>query len=491
MPTRMKTNYSRLNSNRKVGAAATWLIGIASLAGLSAPLTYGADEPKKEGGKKAEESPNEELRNWVDVTVGGNLVHGDKAAFQQRTGQGRDVWGGVADFHYEQDVGKKGLFEADGRGIFDAHDYSITLGYKDPDKFYVRGGYEQFRTYYDLSGGYFPGNGQFIDLYSYAGEIDREKVFFEAGLTLENKPQVRLRYDYDTREGVKNSTSWGDSGLIGIPNQVRKIVPSLNDIDESHHSIALDISHVIGKTQAGIGGRYDFYTFDNARLERRNAFEPAPDRSITHREGIDTDLFNAHAWTDTDFTDKVKLTTGYSYTKLETDLSGDRAIGATFYADPSQAALVAFPNKQNNDEGFYGLAGGSGINQHVGTISLMYRPTSTLTIVPSLRIESQDQNGDASFTSLVVSSGVVNSEFEQNSRHRDFLDIAESIDIRYSGVTNWVFYTRAELLEGSGTLRETDRVLVDAATGEPISRLTDSDRFTQKYSIGANWYPNR
>ena len=54
--------------------------------------------------------------------------------------------------------------------------------------------------------------------------LDREKVFFEAGLTLENKPQVRLRYDYDTREGVKNSTSWGDSALIGIAGQVRKIV---------------------------------------------------------------------------------------------------------------------------------------------------------------------------------------------------------------------------------------------------------------------------
>jgi hypothetical protein len=494
----MKSKDFRRNSNRKVSATAKWLIGVASLAALASPLGYAADEPKKpdepkkEEEKKAEESSNEELRNWVDVTVGGNLVDGDKAAFQQRTGQPRDVWGGVADFHYEQDVGKKGLFEVDGRGIFDAHDYSITLGYKDPDKFYVRGGYEQFRTYYDLSGGYFPGNGQFIDLYSGVGEIDREKVFFEAGLTLENKPQVRVRYDYDTREGVKNSTSWGDSALIGIAGQVRKIVPSLNDIDESHHSIALDISHVIGKTQAGIGGRYDFYTYDNARLERRNALEPGTiDRSITHREGVDTDLFNAHAWTDTDFTDKVKLTTGYSYTKLESDLSGDRAIGATFYADPSQAALAAFPNKQNNDEGFYGLAGGSGINQHVGTISLMYRPTPTLTIVPSLRIESQDQNGDASFTSLVVSSGVVNSEFEQNSRHRDFLDIAESIDIRYSGVTNWVFYTRAELLEGSGTLRETDRILVDAATGEPLLRVTDSDRFTQKYSIGANWYPTR
>jgi hypothetical protein len=490
----MRTNISRRNLNRKAAITTTWLVGLASIA---LPAAYAADDAKKEDAKKddkkAEATSDEELRNWVDFTVGANLIHGDKAAFQQRTGQPRNAWGGVTDFHYEQDVGKKSLFEVDGRGIFDAHNYSIALGYKDPDRGYVRAGFQEFTTYYDESGGYFPGNGQFIDLYKQTGEIDRKKVFFEAGLTLENKPQLRIRYDYDQRDGTKNSTIWGDTGLIGIPGQVRKIVPTLNRIDEDHHSIALDISHTIGNTQAGIGGRYDFYTYDNARLERRNPFE-ASDRFITQREGVDTDLFNAHAWTETDFNDKVKLTTGYSYTKLDTDLSGSRAIGASFDADPSLPALQAFANRQARDEAFHGLNGGSGIDQHVGTISVMYRPTPTLTFVPSLRVEGQDQNGDAAFTELAVASNAardVNSELEHNTMHRDFLDITESLDIRYTGITNWVMYVRGELLEGSGTLRETDRILADAGIGDPISRVTDSRRLTQKYTIGANWYPTK
>src|SRR3982751_6239205 len=135
--------------SRRTNTTAAWIVGLSCLA---LPSLNAQDA--KETPKKSEPTADAgELRNWIDVSVGGNLVHGDKPAFQQRTGQPRDAWGGVTDFHYEMDTGKKGLFEVDGRGIFDAHNYSITLSLKDPDKGYVRAGFEEFSSYYDLSGG--------------------------------------------------------------------------------------------------------------------------------------------------------------------------------------------------------------------------------------------------------------------------------------------------------------------------------------------------
>lgn len=485
----MKRKFSRRNLNRKATSAATLLMGVAA---LGIPGAHGADQPKAEEAKK-EEAPvdDSELRNWVEVGVGGNFVHGDKAAFQKRTQQPRDVWGGVTDFHYEMDVGKKSLFEVDGRGIFDAHNYSITLSYKDPDRGYARAGFEQFRNYYDLSGGYFPGNGAFIDLYSGVGEIDRRKVFFEAGLALENIPQIRIRYEYDDRVGTKNSTLWGDTTGIGIAGQSRKIVPGLNSIDEDRHTISLDISHTIGKTQAGIGGSYSVSTYDNARYLHRNPGELATDRIITHREGVENDMFNARAWSDTDLNDKVKFTTAYSYTQMDADVSGSRAVGATFDADPSPAVLGAFARRQTRDHGFDSLTGATEVNQHVGAISLMYRPTPDITIVPSVRIESQDQSGDVSFRDIEVSGGGgINIEDVVANRTRELLDISESIEARYTGVTNWVFYARAELLQGEGNLREAEIALSAPAT-PAIQRESDSTRFTQKYTIGANWYPSK
>ena len=473
----MKNKTARRNLNKKATKAAVWLVGLASI-GL--PNSFAADQPKQE------EAPvdDAELRNWVELGVGGNFVHGDKPAFQQRTGQPREIWGGVTDFHYEMDVGKKGLFEIDGRGIFDAHDYSITLSYKDPDLGYARAGFEEFRSYYDLSGGYYPGDDDAFTLYPKVGEIDRRRIFFEAGLTLENKPQLRIRYEYDDREGMKNSTIWGDTSIGG---QNRKIIPGLNSVDEDRHTISLDLSHTIGSTRAGIGGTYSLSTYDNARYMRRNP-DAASDRVFTHREGVDLDMFNARAFTDTDLHEKVKLTTAYSYTKLDTDISGSRAIGAGFDADPSPAALGAFVRRQQRDHGYDGLTGGADLNQHVGAISLMYRPTPDLTFVPSIRIESHDQDGIAQFRDIeAAGGGAINIEDVESSRDRDTLDITESLDIRYTGVTNWVFYARAELLQGEGNLREVERAL--AAAADIISRDTDSTRFTQKYTAGANWYP--
>ncbi len=476
----MKTFFSRRTLNRTTGAVC--------LAGLfcQALPALGAEAPPKEEAS----ADDGDLRNWIDVTVGGNLLRGDRAAFQQRTGQPRDAWGGVTDFHYEQDIGKRSLFEVDGRGIFDAHNYSISLSLKDPNLGYIKAGFEEFTSYYDLTAGYSPRNGRIFDLYPGPGEVDRSKVFFEAALTLEGKPQVRVRYDYDARSGDKDSTIWGETTLTGItPSGARKIVPSINRLDEDRHTVALDLSHTIGETEVGVGGRYSFSTYDNRRYMRRNPTE-ASDRFLTHREGVETDMMHARAWTETDLRDNIKFTTAYSFTRLDTDLSGDRAVGGAFDASPLPSALQAFARRQNRDHGFYALTGGSAVDQHVAAISLMYRPTDHVTIVPALRIEKQDQNGQTDFVDTEVNSARnVITEDIRNTRKRDFLDVTQALEARYTGFTNWVLYARGELLEGSGTVRETDKIL-DVATYD-IFRETDSTRFTQKYTAGATWYPHR
>src|SRR6476660_8144298 len=91
--------------------------------------------------KDEEKKDTKELRNWFDVSVGGVIVDGDKAAFQRRYGLPGTAFGGVEDFHYEEDIGKKGIFKVDGRGIFDNHDYSLKLDVEHPDIGYIRTGY--------------------------------------------------------------------------------------------------------------------------------------------------------------------------------------------------------------------------------------------------------------------------------------------------------------------------------------------------------------
>ena len=57
-------------------------------------------------------------------------------------------------------------------------------------------------------------------------------------------------------------------------------------------------------------------------------------------------------------------------------------------------------------------------------------------------------------------------------------------------MTNWVFYTRGEWLEGSGNLDQ--NVVQPRHRAQPsFNNSTDDRRFWQTYTVGANWYPLR
>src|SRR3954469_16527736 len=95
--TACKTKICRWNFNTKATGAAACMV---SLAFLISPASFAQDARKVSPKKEEPKTDDADLRNWIDVSVGGNFVHGDKPAFQQRTGQPRDAWGGVTDFHY-------------------------------------------------------------------------------------------------------------------------------------------------------------------------------------------------------------------------------------------------------------------------------------------------------------------------------------------------------------------------------------------------------
>ena len=428
--------------------------------------------------------PETDYRNWFDVSVGGNLIKGNKAQFSERHGLPTGAYGGVSDFHYEQDIGKKGLFEVDGRGIFDAHDYSLRLNVQNPDYGYLRGGYREFRTWYNGNGGYLPANDLMIHLYDEEFALDRGEFWFEGGLTLPEKPIFTFRYSHQFREGDKDSTSWGDTGQ-GPGGGVRNVAPTFLDIDERRDIFEFDAEHSLADTRFGVGLLYENSGQDNSRNIHRRPGE-AIDRFVTERESVDTDMFNVHAFQETWFTETLLFTTGYSFTTLDTDIGGSRIYGSDY--DPMYDPL--FARRQFHDEGFLDLSGGSQLDQHVANLNFMFTPWDNLTFVPSLRIENQSQHGVSNYEETDFGAApalTATSADIMNTRERGFTDVTEGFEARYTGVTNWVLYARGEWLEGQGDLKERE---AEAQTGL-VFRDTDSTRFTQKYAVGANWYPLR
>jgi hypothetical protein len=236
-----------------------------------------------------------------------------------------------------------------------------------------------------------------------------------------------------------------------------------------------------------LGLRYELFDNENSRNMRRRPNEPQ-DRRLTQRDGVEGDLFNAHGFTETRFNEKLMFTSGYSYTTMDTDLSGSRIYGAGY--DPIYDPL--FARRQQRDEGFINLTGGSQLQQHVVNLNLMWTPLENFTVVPAVRLERQDLEGESEFSETVVGGppalATVAEEIAAETE-RGIVDVSESLELRYTGFTNWVLYVRGNWTQGRGDLRETETVVVSNSVD--LLRDTDFDRSIQKYTVGANWYPLR
>lgn len=448
-----------------------------AVEGTNAPVAEAAEPLTPE---QFYEGGTNNYTNWLTLSSGGFMTTGNKAQAQRQQQSRSGVFGGIEDFHYQGDVSKGTTLAIDGHEILDPNDYKLSFDLKREKLGYLRFSASQYRTWSIGDGGYFkPSDLYLASPYSSLG-LDRSEYSLEGGLTLENKPKVTFKYTHSGREGQKDSTISGIShpstgsppiGSVGIS-------PSFYDINERSDSIALDVTHHIKSTDFGIGVRYEHGTLDDALKVYQYKGEPIQTQ-VTDRQGTTYDMFNVHAFTETWLKKNVLFSTGYSYTWMNTDFSGSRLSGNDF--DVGLAPLGA------NSAGYFGMTGGSDLNEYAMNVNLMYRPTPNWSIAPSLRAMKQDTDSD-SLGSQDASSSF--SSYNENSQ----LDVTERIDVRYTGVTNWVYYGRTEWTEGDGTLKDhqlTDGVTIGGTGISPFRQNTEDTRFFEKYTLGTRWYPLR
>lgn len=445
--------------------------------------TMGSDEDSGEEATEEEEEEEEEKEelefsawrggnmgnsSWVDVSVGGAMVDGNEASFQRRFQSRAGVFGGMNDFYWEQYVGDNGLINVGGRAVGGNEDYEFRIRYNDSEKGYLRVGFRQYRVFYDTIGGFHPPNQSSFPLDDESLYADHARFWAEAGLTLPDWPVFGVKYAYEIRDGKKDSTIWGPTAAAGG----RGVGAAFRGIDERRHTIEGDVKHTIGNTDAGIGLRYERWEADNTLNYRREAGTPAQ-LFLTQRDGTDTDLFNVRSFTETHLNEKVMFTTGYGFTTLDTDISGSRVFGAGY--DPIyDPTLARWP-------GYLNLIGGSRLNQHVMALNLAYRPVPSLSLTPSFRVESTGLEGGS------VHQETPGGTFRAASSDEDFLDLSQRVEVRYTGLRDWVFYGRGDWAQRDGDLQERQIALATGAVD--LRRDTDFTQFHQKYTGGANWYP--
>ncbi|HXP59958.1 MAG TPA: hypothetical protein VN829_05660, partial [Dongiaceae bacterium] len=179
-------------------------------------------EQRYEGGTNS-------FKNWIEVGGGGFMVKGDAGQAEQQQQMKRGAYGGIEDLHVEGNIDKKTTLTLDGHGIFDDHDYQLSLNVKREDTGYVRLSFENFRTWSDSSGGFFGPDRLHFSTASEGLPLDDGKVSFEAGWTPKKGPKVTFKYTHKYRDGDETSTIWGP---VNTSLGTRDIFPNTYNIDE-------------------------------------------------------------------------------------------------------------------------------------------------------------------------------------------------------------------------------------------------------------------
>jgi len=458
--------------------------------GKTAPVTTAAKE--------------EELKNWVELAMGGTILDGDKAQFEQEHHLPAETpYGGIQDMHYEQKVGEKAQLILDGHALWDINDYNIKLDLSQQNLGYFRAGINEFRSWYDGNGGWFPHHAVFFDPPIPEMHIDRGEAWAEFGLQLPDWPELVFHYSHMWRQGEKDSTVWGDTTLTGLPtNPARKIAPAYRDIKEIRDIFAFDATKAFGDTSITLGMRYEHDDNDDKLQLERGAGQlpprvaaPGAQRFITQSESTNDDMFSGHIFSETHIKDWLWFTSGYSYTALNADLTGSRVVGPFYNTGINEPILTL----QSNDHSFINLTGASQSNEHIFNANVLFIAAKDVTILSGFRYTYESTEADSLFLDINTTGNVAPftptnpkggfhraapvPRFADSSNHLN--NFSERLEMRYTGIDNWLFYIEGEWEDEFGNVKEHE-----VANGVDQGMLDkDPSLIQQKYTAGVNWYP--
>jgi hypothetical protein len=468
------------------GGGPYWFTVILLLACGARVLANDTNSPALSPQDYFEGGPNT-YNNWVALTAGGLVTSGNQAQAQESLHMNTGPFGGIEDLHFQGNAFSNTLFTLDGRSIFDNHDYQVKLGLSHPDLWFLKLNFENFRTWYNNAGGYYPPTGT-----EYSGSpdvlaLDRGEFSFEGGLTLQKLPALTFKYTRSYRDGQKSSTIWSPvhPDLFVDPTLVQGLGPSFYDLDEKINTFQLNATQHVKETDLALGLRYQTADLNDALYTTRYLTDPVPPSApyVTDRQKTTYDLFDLNASSETWLKPNLLFSTGFLFANLDNDLSGDRIYGNGFN--------VSYLPSASSGLGYTNLVGGSHMKEYVLDMNLMTIPLKTVTIIPAIRVHQENWDADSSGIGTLSTFPV---EPFSGQSSRDAINVSESLAGRYTGLTNWVFSARGEWEQGQGNLTQSGGLTQVNGIGVPsvlTSGETDDNRFFQKYSLGARWYPFR
>lgn len=258
-----------------------------------------------------------ESRTVVDATTALSWisVDGDERKFREHQWVREGLNGGVASFNLRQQLDLNRRMLVEGHALRD--DYKVTLSLERNDTLFVRGGYEQYRKYFDDSGGYYAPFA--VPLFNLGRDLhlDLGKAWVEAGGTTPFGLQLVGGYEYHFKEGAKSLTQWQP---IAPSGDSKNILPNAKDIDERTHVLRLDAAYDWKSLRLSDTLRYEIYEIDTSRSMLLAGFPILLANQRMHEGTEMRTLVNAFQG-QTQPRDWLLLSAGYLYTHADGESS--------------------------------------------------------------------------------------------------------------------------------------------------------------------------
>ncbi len=356
----------------------------------------------------------------ISPMLGGTAVSGDQHKFREQYWQKEGPNGGVERFELFQQSGPDTRLLLTGHALVD--DYRLALSVDQNDLGFIHSGWEQYRKYFDDTGGYAPALVQSApslgeDLHLYLG-----KAWVDFGLTLPDWPRLVLGYEFDYKEGAEATTEWG---AVGAGANARNIAPAAKTIDESVHVIKFDLDAEIKGVAIEDRFRGEFYQLNtgSTNLIASQMLQTASE-GTTYFQGANTLRLEKK------FSDWLLGSAGYLYSKL----NADSAIGLDVPTTTTTSQIANAPRITLEKE------------SHVGNLNGLIGPFDGLVISSGVQAEWTRQQGFGAgtvdqptlpppFTSVPFNLA---SDYDETS-------LQETLSLRYSKIPFTALYAEARL----------------------------------------------
>ena len=243
--------------------------------------------PAGKGNKPLTEEQISLLRAWIDqglpwsVTETNRVVFavtpaiqwfnvsGDEKKFREHTGIKEGFHAGHS-FYVEQQLTPDRRLSLEARVFPNPEEYKLKLSLEQRDLGFVRLGFEQYREYYDDTGGHYPRlSPPSFDLREDLS-LDVGRAYVDFGLTLPNWPRMVFGYEFRYRDGSKSILQWGDVGTIEPQfnpdtTNAKKLYPARKQIDEQVHIFKFDLDHEVAGVDMENRFRAELYDNDTQR----------------------------------------------------------------------------------------------------------------------------------------------------------------------------------------------------------------------------------